>query len=180
MQHMSCFKTFSKLGYHILADYAFLAVILHEIHDATWFGEWAKHNGEDYFYTDDTIGCGYDDRKVGPCIQFLVGGSPLQGRIRSKAYSAQHCVLKVSTVKTVYGYRLNIDMREVDKKKIRLFAMAFNGHFEKTICSNSNSDAPNEYLNIVGNAIFKYMDVVAGVAKERVDITYNHAFPFEQ
>ena len=75
----SCFITFSRVGYFMVADYTYAGIFLHELSVAASTADWSTKNRVNYFYTDDIVGCDfYDDAKVGATIKFVAGGNQLQ------------------------------------------------------------------------------------------------------
>ena len=55
-------------------------------------------------------------------------------------------------------------MRDVNYVKTKLFALAFTQYLIKAVWTDSNT--ANDYLNFVGEAIYKYIDVVSNINKE--------------
>ena len=122
-------------------------------------------NGIDYFYTDDTIGVSpVDKKRVGPCVFGLTGFNNHQGRIASVGYAVKHCVMPVDYDKfAVTDFVL--DVRRVDKQKLKLFATAIPKWFEQ--CVWTDTDAANNYLRVVGELCYKIYDVSINVSKDR-------------
>ena len=159
----SCFMAFTKLMFYNTTDRVYGITVLYEINDATCNGKWAKKNGRDYFYTDDSIGTGVTDyREVGPCIQVMTGFNRHQGRISGVIYAVQHCVMEVNYVKKVIS-RSDIDIRRVHKGKLGLFAPAISEYFKQAVWTDA--DKANNYLRVIGEVVYKYYDVSINVAK---------------
>ena len=59
---------------------------------------------------------------------------------------------------------VHVDLRDVDFVKTKLFALAFIQYLTKTVWTKRNE--ANEYLNFIGEAIYKYIDVVSNINKE--------------
>ena len=164
--------------------------MFHEVNEAITNGRWVNEGGVTYFYTDDIIGGSRsnDDRK-GPYIKVYTGFNSLQGRVKSKIYAIEHCVMNVNVEKDWKDEgKSTIDIRDVNREKLRnglnkmhlkirlnnvyvnlikpckrLFHTVFNNYFVKVLWSRK--DASNSFLKKIGEAVYKYFDIIANTSK---------------
>ena len=125
-----------------------------------WFRD---RNGREYFVTDDVMGASTDyDNKPGSCIRALTGGGRLQGRISSKAYAILFAVYNPLKTKRAH-YMVVFDVKNMVKNKVRLFSTVYNKYFERVVWSREGK--ANGYLNQLGEAILKFLDIVSNTMK---------------
>ena len=135
--------------------------MLHEIKNAV-NAKWLKNRyGEDFFMTEDFMGIGrINSERQGSCLMVLTGGGKLQGRVASKIYSLLFATVKPMTHKKT-SYLMGIDIKNVDKNKISLFATVYVKYFEKVVWSDAGKT--NTYLVSLGRIVFKLIDVISNI-----------------
>ena len=135
----TCFITFTRQGYYSASDHVFAGIFFNELLDASTNSDWVTVNGARMFHTSDCFGCNNINKEAnsfGPCARFITGSFNLQGRILSKIYAGSQAALKVETFKPITGFRVDVDVRDVDPDKIRLFANAYIEYFKHRLLVN--------------------------------------------